>query len=94
MIADLQLTIHLPQSQSLKQKRSIIKSLKERLKNAFNVSVAEVGSMDKWQICELDIVMVSSDHQHLQGQFEKINAFVDGILAANGYVTSRELNFY
>ena len=94
MIASLHLQIHLPQSQSLKQKRTVIKSLKDRLRNKFNISVAEVGELGKWQLCDLELVMTSNDQSHMQEQIQKINDFVDQVLAGDGFVTSREMSMH
>lgn len=90
--AHLQVQIHLPQSQSLKDKRSVIKSLKERLRNQFNVSVAEVDDLDKWQVATLAIVMVSNDQVYLESQFEKIDQFIEQRIAGHGFVTFREMS--
>ncbi len=45
----LTLELHLPESNSLKSKRFIIRSLKDRIKNKFNISIAEVDANDLWQ---------------------------------------------
>lgn len=92
MILSLQLQIHLPQSQSLKQKRSVVKSLKDRLRLKFNVSVAEIADLDKWQLATLEIAMTANDQAFLEGQVEKVNAFVDREIAGSGFVTSREMS--
>ncbi|MGB5396121.1 MAG: DUF503 domain-containing protein [Gammaproteobacteria bacterium] len=60
--------VHIPQSQSLKQKRSVIKSLVEKLRARFNASVAETGYLDEWQRSQLSIAMVSNDRRYLQKQ--------------------------
>lgn len=90
--AQLLIKIHLPQSQSLKDKRQVIRSLKERLRNQFNVSVAEVDDLDKWQIATLVIVMVSNDQVYLESQFEKIDQFIEQRIAGHGFVTFREMS--
>ncbi|MBL8222124.1 MAG: DUF503 domain-containing protein, partial [Bryobacterales bacterium] len=48
-IGVLTLELHLPDSHSLKDKRSVVKGLKDRLRHRFNVSVAEIGGHDTWQ---------------------------------------------
>jgi uncharacterized protein len=47
-------------AQSLKEKRSVVKSLKDRLRDKFNVSVAETGHQDVWQVCELTACAVAA----------------------------------
>lgn len=49
VIGILQMEIRLPEVQSLKEKRWIIKSLATRIRNKFNVSISEIGSQDSWQ---------------------------------------------
>ena len=61
---------------SLKGKRRVIRTLKDRLKNRFNVSVAEIGNQDVWQSLHIGIVAVNSDPKYLEGQ---INRVVDAI---------------
>ena len=53
--------IFLPDSQSLKAKRGVIKRLRERVRRKFNVSIAEVGYLDKWQRSTLGIGVVSNE---------------------------------
>jgi uncharacterized protein len=62
--------------QSLKQKRSVVRSLKERLRNRFNVSVAETGHTDLWQRAEITACAVSSDRGHLDAILESADRFV------------------
>lgn len=52
--------------QSLKDKRSVIKSLKDRLHDRFNVSVAETAYQDKWQRAELTACVVSAERKHAE----------------------------
>src|ERR671933_756335 len=56
--------LHLAGAHSLKDKRSVIKSLKDRLHNEFNVSVAETGRHDAWQSAEVTVCLVSTDRGH------------------------------
>jgi hypothetical protein len=57
------LRIHIPGSQSLKDKRSVVKSLTSRLQKHFNISVAEVDDHDLWQMATIGIACVSN-HNH------------------------------
>jgi uncharacterized protein YlxP (DUF503 family) len=56
----LTLELHLPESNSLKSKRMIVKSLKDRIKNKFNVSIAEIDANDLWQRCVLGAACVAN----------------------------------
>lgn len=53
-------TLHLPASHSLKEKRQIVRSLLARLRNRFDLAVAEVDDQDRWQVATLGLVCVSS----------------------------------
>lgn len=61
-IGVLTLELRLENSHSLKDKRSVVQSLKNRLRNKFNVSVAEIDAQDLWQRATLAAVTVSSSH--------------------------------
>ena len=56
--------LHLPGSQSLKAKRQVLLSLKDRLREKFNVSVAEVAEQDRWQKAVLGIACVANENAH------------------------------
>ncbi len=62
---------------SLKQKRKVIRSVKDRLMNTFNVSVAEVGSNDKWQIGELGIATVGNETRFVNSVLSKVEDFLE-----------------
>jgi uncharacterized protein YlxP (DUF503 family) len=53
--------IHIPESGSLKSKRHFLKGIKDRLRNKFNVSVAEVGHNDLWQRTTMGVSVVAND---------------------------------
>jgi uncharacterized protein YlxP (DUF503 family) len=62
----LTLELRLEHSHSLKEKRHVLESLKTRLRNKFNVSVAEIEYQDLWQRAALAAVTVSSDRVHAE----------------------------
>ena len=57
----LQIALMVREAHSLKEKRRVVKSLKDRLRNLFNVSIAEVGSQDAWQSADLGVAIVGTD---------------------------------
>jgi uncharacterized protein YlxP (DUF503 family) len=61
IIGSLQVELYLPGCGSLKEKRMILKGLKERIRNQLNISVAEVDYLDKWQRSVLGFVSVAND---------------------------------
>jgi hypothetical protein len=66
------LELDIPASQSLKDKRRVVKSLIARVRRSFNVSIAEVDSHDSWQRATIGIVCVSSDEKYAHGLLEKV----------------------
>lgn len=62
---------------SLKEKRMIIKSLIERLKHRFNISISEVDDNDLWQISTIGIAIVSKDRKFADEVINKIINFID-----------------
>jgi hypothetical protein len=66
VIGLLTLDLHFPGARSLKDKRHALRSLETRLRNRFNVSVAEVEYQDLWQRARLAVVAVNTDHGFLE----------------------------
>jgi uncharacterized protein YlxP (DUF503 family) len=60
VIGVCRVTLHLPASHSLKDRRQVVRSLLARLRNRFNIAVAEVDDQDRWQIATIGLVCVSS----------------------------------
>ena len=73
--------LHLAACQSLKDKRQILKSLKDRLHQRFNVSAAETDHQDLWQRAELTVAVVSTDRRHAEEVLREADRLVEG---ANG----------
>lgn len=70
------LELHIPLAHSLKDKRSQIKSLKDRISHRFNVSIAEIDFLDDWQRAMLGICIISSDKSYLDKQYSLIESVV------------------
>jgi uncharacterized protein len=71
-IGVLTLELRLDESHSLKDKRQVVKALKDRLRNEFNVSVAEIDYQDLWQRALLAAVTVSSAHSHAESVLQNV----------------------
>ena len=73
------LTIELviPNAQSLKDKRCEVRGLKDRIRNKFNASVAEVGYQNKWQRAVLAVCLVGSDKRKLESDTARIRALCE-----------------
>jgi uncharacterized protein YlxP (DUF503 family) len=70
------LELHLPSPSSLKEKRRILKSIVDRLRHRFNMSVAEVGDHELWQRAALGVACVGHDRRHTQQMIDKMIALV------------------
>ena len=66
------LEIRLPDAHSLKDKRQVVKSLKDRLRHKFNVAVAEIDCQELWQRAVVAAVTVSSDHVHAEKVLQSV----------------------
>ena len=77
VVGVLRLRLHLPSSSSLKEKRRIVRSVIDRLKSRFEVAVAEVEEMDKWQVATLGIAAISNDTRHANEVLDKALDFVE-----------------
>jgi uncharacterized protein len=75
-VAVMKLKLSLAGARSLKDKRQVIKSLKERLKQRFNVSVAEMDLQDVWQSAVLGVAIISPDKQFAESVASKVADFV------------------
>jgi len=69
--------IHIHGSQSLKSKRGVVRSIARRVRNRFNLSVAEVGGQGTWQLAVIGLATVSSDRQQARSEIERALAFIE-----------------
>jgi uncharacterized protein YlxP (DUF503 family) len=76
----LTLELHLAEAQSLKDKRQVLRSLKDRLRAKFNVAVAELDFEETWQRSVVGVVTISNEEQHVEESLQKILAEADKIL--------------
>jgi len=68
----LQFSIEIPYAESLKDKRGIVRSLKDRVRRKFNVSIAEIEDLDDCSIATLGAVMAGSDVAYINGAMDKL----------------------
>ena len=68
--------LRLPENLSLKDKRRVLKSIITRIKNNFNVSVAEVDDQDLWQLATLGVCCVSNEKRYTNEVLSKVMDFV------------------
>ncbi len=70
--------IMLFEANSLKEKRHVVKSVIERVKSRFNVSIAEVGQQDKWQVAEIGFSCVTNSRRHADEIINNVVRFIEG----------------
>jgi uncharacterized protein YlxP (DUF503 family) len=85
------ITLRLHESHSLKAKRSVIKSIIQKIRNNFNASVAEVGANDLHQRAEIGIAMAGSDRSVINSKLDKALNLVDDLGIAEIVETEIEI---
>jgi uncharacterized protein YlxP (DUF503 family) len=83
-IAFLTLELRIEGAHSLKDKRQVVRSLKDKLRHSFNVSVAELEETNLWQRATIGVVSVSSSRDYLEGQMQKLEQQAVRIAASTG----------
>ena len=78
----LTLELHIPDAQSLKDKRQVIRSLKDKLRRQFNVAVAELDHHDLWQRSVVGVVTLSNEERHVQESLQQVLDEADSILGS------------
>ncbi|HEY6969650.1 MAG TPA: DUF503 domain-containing protein [Candidatus Angelobacter sp.] len=71
-IAYLTLELRIEGAHSLKDKRQVLRSVKDRLRHSFNISIAEVEVTDLWQRATLGVVSISDSRDYLQGLMQNV----------------------
>ena len=74
----LTIRLRIPENQSLKGKRQVVKSVIQRVKNRFNVSVAEVEDQDLWQVATIGVACVSNSTAHVNEVLSRVEGFIAG----------------
>jgi len=72
IVGSLQVRLLMRESRSLKDKRQVLRSIKDRLQNRFNISIAEVEEQDHLQLAVLGVAMVSNEADHIRHTFDEI----------------------
>lgn len=84
-IGVLQFTLEIPWAETLKEKRNVVKALKDRLRRSFNVSISEIEDLDVCTIATLGAVVAGSDTAHLNSSMDHLlntlHEWRDGTLA-------------
>lgn len=78
IVGILTVELRMPENSSLKEKRMVIKGLKDRVRGRFNVSIAEIDNHDKWQLATFGIAYVGTDKVHVDQALSKVVDFIKG----------------
>ncbi|MEE9171105.1 MAG: DUF503 domain-containing protein [bacterium] len=92
MLGYYQIEIFIPGALSLKDKRFVVQSLKDKVKKKFNVSVAELDGSETWQRSVIGMAMVSNDQSIIENSFDKIIRMLDQ--DARFEIIDRQIEFY
>jgi uncharacterized protein YlxP (DUF503 family) len=82
VVGVLKLTLYIPENHSLKGKRGVLRKIKARVSNAFNVSIAECGAHDLWQRAVLGVAQVGTDVGHVDGALRQVVRFIEDLHVA------------
>jgi uncharacterized protein YlxP (DUF503 family) len=88
----LTLEIHISDARSLKDKRQVLRSLKDRLRAHFNVAVSELDHQDVWQRSQVGVVSISGDAKHLEESMSAIAAESERMLGRD--LVSQEIEYF
>ena len=91
VVGVLQIDLHIHESQSLKAKRGCLRKVVSRIRNTFEVSVAEVGSQDLWQRAKIGIAVIGNDRSVVNQRLDHVLNFVDSLGTAEVIDHSIEL---
>jgi uncharacterized protein len=83
-IAYLKLELRIEAAHSLKDKRQVVRSLKDRLRNSFNISIAEIEVTDLWQRATLGVVSISDSRDYLDGLMRNVEQAAVRLANNNG----------
>jgi len=92
IIGYLSLEIYLPYSHSLKEKRKSLSAIKDRLRNKYNVALAELEYQDKWQRSKIGVVTLNSQKRVVEKQFQRIIADAESLI--DGEIIQSEIHFF
>ncbi len=82
VIGVCRLTLMVPESHSLKEKRMVLRRIKDRTRLKFNVAIAEVGDQDAWQQAQIGFAVVANERGFVESMVEKVITFVDHLALA------------
>ncbi len=94
VVGVLRMVLYLPENHSLKGKRSVLRAIKSRVSNKFNVSIAECGGLDNWQRISLGVAQAGNERNHVDRCLREVAAFISGLGLAEPGEESYEFDNY
>ena len=94
VVGVLRVTLYLADSHSLKEKRGVVRRIKSRVRNEFNVSIAECAAQDVWQTIVLGICQVGSEHGYVEGGLQAVTDFIERLHVAELRETQVDIVHY
>jgi hypothetical protein len=79
VVGVLTVTLYLPENHSLKGKRAVLRSIKSRVRDRFNVSVAEVDQHDLWQTIVLGVAQIGNDRDHVDRCLREVSDYIGSL---------------
>lgn len=83
MVGICQIDLLIPENASLKDKRSVLRRITERVRGAFNVSIAEVGDHDLWQRTRLGLCVVANEREFVNSVLDRVLNFIERLQVAD-----------
>ena len=87
----VRIRLHIPGARSLKDRRAVVRKAVDRVRARFNISAAEVGDVERWQIATLAATMVTSDRSLANEVLDKVTSAIASAVAGEAMITGREL---
>jgi uncharacterized protein YlxP (DUF503 family) len=78
----VRIELHLPAASSLKDKRSVVRALKEKIRHRTQAAVAEVDHQDLWQRASIGVAVVSGERRHVDTVLQSVRRLVEGTYEA------------
>lgn len=90
-IGILLVSLYIPGAQSLKERRMVLKSLKDKVRLKFNVSIAELDQDDKWQLATCGISMIGNDQRYIDSCLQNILSYIESMNGAE--ISDHQIEF-
>ena len=91
IVGTCSIELRLAENHDLKGKRRVLKSVKDRVRGRFNVSIAEVGDLDAWQRSTIGVVCVSKDRDQVESTLAHVANFIEDLHLASVESVSTEI---